>query len=68
MAKKQNKKASLMSMKKGQIRKRLDGPGAKPFSENLEERGIFQAIKRLTSIVKARYEKSTIDIPRNDTQ
>ena len=41
MAKKQNKKASLMSMKKGQIRKWLDGPGAKPLSENLEERGIF---------------------------
>ena len=57
-----------MSMKKGQIRKQLDGPGAKPLSENLEERGIFQAIKRLTSIVKARYEKSTIDIQRNDTQ
>ena len=36
--KNKNKIASLVSMKKGKLRKRLDGGGAKPLSTNLEER------------------------------
>ena len=35
--KNKNKIASLMSMKRGQLRKRQDGAGVKPLSENLEE-------------------------------
>ena len=35
--KNKNKIASLMSMKKGQLGKRLDGARTKPLTENLEE-------------------------------
>ena len=35
--KNKNKIASLISMKKRQLRKRLDSVGAKPLGENLEE-------------------------------
>ena len=35
--KNKNKVASLMCMKKRQLRKRLDSVGAKPLGENLEE-------------------------------
>ena len=60
-----------MSMKKKQLRKWLSRSGAKPLSENLEESImdwiIFRQSKGLQVSRKLVTNKSTIDIPRNDT-
>ena len=61
-----------MSMKKGQLRKWLDGAKAKPLCKNIEEIIkeciIFRGSNGFKSIAKANYEKSTIDMPGNGTQ
>ena len=62
--KNKNEIASLMSMKKGQLRKRLDGAGAKPLSQNLEEivmiRIIFRRSKGLRVSQKLVMKKAVL--------